>query len=88
VANHLEVSSGSHQWNVSFIRTLHDWEMEVFALFFNLLYLSKAGQGGEDKLCWVFSKRELFDVRSFYNVLVPHDGNHSLGGVSGRIRSP
>jgi hypothetical protein len=32
--------------------------------------------GGEDKLCWVPSKRGLFEVKSFYNVLVPHDSTH------------
>jgi len=26
-----------------------------------------------DKLCWTPSERGLFDVRSFYNVFVPHD---------------
>jgi hypothetical protein len=40
-ADHLEVSSGSHPWNVSFIRVAYDWEVEVFAMFFNLLYSSK-----------------------------------------------
>lgn len=70
----MEVSSGSHPWNVSFIKVAHDWEVEAFAMFFNLLYSSKAIQGGEDKLCWIPSKRRLFDVRSFYNVLVPYDG--------------
>jgi hypothetical protein len=28
---------------------------------------------GEDKLFWVPSKKGLFDVRSYYNVLVLHD---------------
>lgn len=30
-------------------------------------------QGGEDKLRWYYSKREMFDIRSFYNVFVYHD---------------
>jgi len=33
-----ELSSGSHQWNISFIRAAQDWEMDVFTLFLNLLY--------------------------------------------------
>jgi hypothetical protein len=37
------------KWNVSFIRDAHDWEMDVFASFFNL-YSFRLRQGGEDKL--------------------------------------
>jgi hypothetical protein len=50
VANHLKVSSDSHQWNISFIRAAYNWEVEVFTSFFNLLYSSRVGKGGEDKL--------------------------------------
>ena len=35
VEGHLELSSGSHKWNVSFIGAIHDWEVDVFASFFN-----------------------------------------------------
>jgi hypothetical protein len=38
VADYLELSNDSHKWNVSFIRDAHDWEVDVFALFFNFLY--------------------------------------------------
>ena len=47
--------------------------MDLYISFFNLLYSFRFGQGGEDKLCWVHSKRTLFDVKSYYNVLVPRD---------------
>jgi hypothetical protein len=47
---YLELSSGSLKWNVSFIRAAHDWEMDVFALFFNLLYLYRVRREDEDKL--------------------------------------
>lgn len=33
-------------------------------------------QGGEDKFYWVPSNRGLFNVRSYYNVLIPHDITH------------
>jgi hypothetical protein len=33
VADNLEVLGGSNQWNVSFTREAHDWELEVFASF-------------------------------------------------------
>jgi len=50
---HLELSSGSPQWNVSFIGTAHDWEVNVFASFFNLLYSYGVRQEGKEKLLWV-----------------------------------
>ena len=33
VANNMEVLGGLYQWNVSFIREAHDWELEVFVSF-------------------------------------------------------
>jgi len=46
----VEFSGGDIQWNVSFTRASHDWEMEAFASFFMVLYLARARQEGEDKL--------------------------------------
>jgi len=48
--------------------------VNLFTSFLNLLYSFRLRQGGEDDLCWAPSKRRLFDVKSYYNVLVPHDG--------------
>jgi hypothetical protein len=45
----LELFGGSNQWNVSTVRLAHDWEVDVFALLFNLLYLVTVRQEGEDK---------------------------------------
>jgi hypothetical protein len=59
--------------------------VEVFVSFFNLWYSSRVSQGGKDKLCWVLSKRGLFDVRLFYNVIVPHDET-PFGRVFGIIK--
>jgi hypothetical protein len=53
VAVHLEFSSGSPQWNVSFIRAVHEWEVDVFASLFNLLYSYRVRRKDEDKLWWV-----------------------------------
>jgi hypothetical protein len=69
VVVHLELSSASHQRNISFIR------VDVFASLFNLLYSLRVRQEGEDKICWVLSKRQLFDIRSFYSVLVRKNGS-------------
>lgn len=68
VAVHLELYGGSNQWNVSFVRAAHDWKVDVFALFFNLLYSLRVRREGEDKLCWIPSKKG-FVVSSFYNIL-------------------
>jgi hypothetical protein len=63
----------TYQWTVSFLRAAQNWEVDFFTLFFNLLYPLRLGWVGEDKLCWTPSKIGLFDVKSYYNVLVPHN---------------
>jgi len=36
---HLELYGGSNQWNASFVKAAHDWEVDIFAsgLFFFLI---------------------------------------------------
>jgi hypothetical protein len=68
-AAHLEHSGGSNQWNISFVRAAGDWEVDVFASFFRVLYSVRVRWEDEGKLWWVPFKRGLFDVRSFYSVL-------------------
>ena len=46
--------------------------MDVFTLLFNLLYSLRLRLGGKNKLHWVLFKRWMFDVRSYFKVLVPH----------------
>jgi hypothetical protein len=36
VAAHLKFSSASTQWNVSLVRSAHDWEVDVIASFFKV----------------------------------------------------
>jgi hypothetical protein len=52
VAAHLDSTSGSLQWDVSFIRAAHDWEVDVLASFFILLYSIRVIREGEDKVWW------------------------------------
>ena len=52
VAANLEMLGGSNQWNVSFTREAHDWELEVFASFLQVLHLVRVRQGCEDKMCF------------------------------------
>ena len=36
IVDNWEVLGGSIQWNVSFTREAHDWEMDVYASFFQV----------------------------------------------------
>jgi hypothetical protein len=37
--------------------------------FFELLYSQRVRHGGEDKICWIPTKRKSFEVKSSYQVL-------------------
>jgi len=50
VANNLEQLGDSFQWNVIFIREAHDWEVDVFASFFQLLHSIKINRDNKDSL--------------------------------------
>jgi len=69
VAAHLVLESGSLQWDVNFMRAAHEWEVEVLASFFTLLYSIRVRSEGDDKLWWTPSHKGKFDVSSFYKVL-------------------
>jgi hypothetical protein len=38
VADHMLFSNSTFHWNITFIISVHEWEMEMVTLFFNLLY--------------------------------------------------
>jgi hypothetical protein len=38
VATHMDYTSGSLKWNISFACLAHDWEVDVLASFYFLLY--------------------------------------------------
>jgi hypothetical protein len=69
IANNYDLMSGSHQWNVSFLRSLNDWEVEDLASLYSLLYSYKLG-GGADKIWWVPNRKGKFEVSSFYDILI------------------
>jgi hypothetical protein len=66
VAANLELLGGSNKWNVRFSREAHDWELEVFASFLQVLHSVRVRRGCEDRLWWISSKRGLFKVNSFF----------------------
>jgi hypothetical protein len=69
IADNMEHSNGSIQWNIVFTRLLHDWEVETLVSFYNCLYSRKLRGVGEDKLWWIPSRKGTFEVRSFYRAL-------------------
>lgn len=54
--------------NIFFTKYVHDWKVEVVSDFFEL-YSQRVRQGVEDKICWILSKRKLFDVDNYYHLL-------------------
>ena len=74
VADNMEVLGGSIQWNVSFVREAHDWEVDVFASFFQVLHSAIVSRGRADRLWWVSSKKGLFKVKSFFSLLACFEG--------------
>ena len=73
VATNMYLSSGTIHWNINFIRLAHDWEVEMLASFYSLLYSFRGKRGGVDKLWWILSHKGIFDVRSFYKILAHKD---------------
>jgi hypothetical protein len=69
VVDDLELLGDSNQWSVSFSREAHDWEVDAFAYFFQVLHSIIVKRGSEDRLWWVSSKKGLFTVGSFFSSL-------------------
>ena len=69
VSTHLRVRNDVVHWELDFIRSLHDWELESMSKFLDLLYsVSSKGQGN-DQMWWQPSGSSIFQVRSYYQVL-------------------
>jgi hypothetical protein len=52
IADNVERSNGTIQWNIQFSWLIHDWEVEELALFYKCLYGCKLRGNGKDKLWW------------------------------------
>jgi hypothetical protein len=66
----MAIVNGATQWNVLFIRPVHNWELEEVSSFFELLYSQQIRHGGEDKICWTPLKRKNFEVKSYYKMRI------------------
>jgi hypothetical protein len=71
IADSVEQSNGTLQWNIQFSRLIHDWEVEELALFYRCLYACKMRGDGEDKLWWLPLSKGMFEVKCFYRALSP-----------------
>jgi hypothetical protein len=56
----------------------HDWEVGVFASFFQVLHLVKVSRDRADRLWWVSFKKGLFKVKSFFISLACSDSSGFL----------
>jgi hypothetical protein len=65
----MQLSNGSIQWNVLLLRAVQDWEVEVATAFFGKLYAFRRRMGGTDCMLWNPSKRNIFEVKSFFHML-------------------
>jgi hypothetical protein len=45
IADNFDSVSGSRQWNISFVRSLNDWEVDDLVSLYSLLYTFKWGHG-------------------------------------------
>jgi hypothetical protein len=69
VAENMQRQNGNILWNILFTRHVQDWEVEVVSRFFELLYSIKVRYEGDDKICWIPSRRKSFEVKSYYKIL-------------------
>jgi hypothetical protein len=88
VADNMQLQNRNIHWNIIFARPVHDWEVQVVFGFFEVLYSQRVIHGGEDTICWIPSKRKLFEVKSYHRVLSNHVNPLFLGKVFGKLRRP
>jgi hypothetical protein len=61
--------NGIVEWNVIFVRSIQDWEVDVISSFFENLYSCKISHGNADCICCSPSKKGTFEVKTFYKAL-------------------
>jgi hypothetical protein len=69
VSNYLSWHNDDMVWSVNLVRSLQDWEVEVFLGLMKFLYNQKVKKEEMDSMNWKHTKSGLFEVRSFYGLL-------------------
>jgi hypothetical protein len=69
VAKYLRIRNDKIHWEIDFIHSINDWELESISNFFELLYSASIKGQGQDQICWKPSGSKAFQVRSYYHVL-------------------
>lgn len=65
VSDYLSWHNDKMLWSVIFLRSLQDWEVEVYTAFIALLYNHKVKREEGDNMRWNHTKSGLFEVRSY-----------------------
>jgi len=60
---------------VSFVREAHDWEVDVFASFFQVLDSTNVNFEMANCLIWVSSKTGVFRVKSYFGSMMCSGGS-------------
>jgi hypothetical protein len=86
VVDHLEFLGGSNQWNERFDRAAQNWDVDIFASFFQVLHSTKVKKRSEDKLWWIPSKRDCLRQNPFIAPWLVLKGVAFLGRVCGKLK--
>jgi len=88
VVDNMFFQEGIIQCNVIFTQHVQDWKMELVLSFLEWLYSFHLRHGHEYRLGWSPSKRDKFEVKSFYKVLTTQDGPSFLWKSIWRVKAP
>ena len=69
LACYMRWTNGVIHWDVLFIRSVHDWEMEILQYFLGLLYSHKFGGARNDYICWIPARSSILEVKSYCRAL-------------------
>ena len=62
-------TTGEGCWNLEFIKSFNDWELEETQNFINLINSSRVNQRERDKIFWTMDKKGEYSVKACYRLL-------------------
>ena len=69
VADNMNWNSGVLHWDISFTRSVNDWEVGILQSVLGLLYSFKVIRVEEDWMCWTHTRMVFFRFKSYYRAL-------------------